>query len=104
LADQVLVRKIDVLRLKGKLEPITVYEPIAQRSQATPSQIELASRYEVALASCRAMRWDVSEETIQQPARTFPDDPPSQVMLKRIAAFREMGLSDWDGVFVAVEK
>jgi hypothetical protein len=25
-------------------------------------------------------------------------------MLKRIAAFREMGLTDWDGVYVAVEK
>jgi adenylate cyclase len=104
LADHVLARKIDVLRLKGKLEPITVYEPIARRSGATPLQVEQALLYEEALASLRAMQWDIAEQQFNNLLAKWPEDPPSKAMLKRIAAFREMGLTDWDGVYVAVEK
>jgi adenylate cyclase len=104
VADHVLVRKIDVLRLRGRLAPVSVYEPLAEHGRATPGQIELVSRYEAASSHCRAMRWDLAEEQFNSLLAKYPDDPPAKVMLKRIAAFRKMRLTEWDGVFVDGEK
>ena len=70
-----------------------------------PASRQLAQSYETALARYRSQDWDGAEAAFRECLEVVPADRPSQVMLDRIAAFRQTPLgADWDGVWVALSK
>lgn len=82
-------REIDAIRVKGKVEPIRVFELIKD-SAAYPS-------FAAGLAAYRAQDWDKAEKQFAK----LPDDPPSKVYLQRIATLRDNPpAQNWDGVWV----
>lgn len=102
--DQFILRKVDVLRVKGKLQPIPVYELIGEGAAdaATKSMIE---RYEAAFRHYTRCEWEPAERILLELLREFPQDGPARELLARITAFgHHPPPADWDGVFVAKEK
>jgi len=82
-------REIDIIRVKGKNEPIRVHELLNDKAQT--------DNYSSALLAYRNQDWDVAEIQFRQ----FAADPAAQVYLKRIAHLRTIQLpSDWNGVWV----
>jgi adenylate cyclase len=102
--DRFVLRQLDVIRVKGKLEPMAVYELIAEGSAdgATRARVQ---RYEEALRLYQSQRWDEAERILLELASESPEDGACRTLLARIAHYRhDPPAADWDGVYVAKEK
>ena len=91
LADRVPLRELDWVAVKGRSEPVAIYEP----GEADPL-------YSEALAHYRARRFAEAEAIWTALA---PDDPPSAVMATRARVFRiDPPPDEWSGVWTLVTK
>jgi adenylate cyclase len=98
-------REIDSLRVIGKLEPVKVFELIGLVDEVSDATRQGLQAYESGLARYRAQDWDAAEAAFHGCLAHAPGDKPSQVMLERIAAFRQTPPeAGWDGVWVAGSK
>jgi adenylate cyclase len=98
------LRKIDLLRVKGKSKPMAVHELM---TEGTPDAkvADLISRYEAALTAFQTRRFDEAYEKLLALAQDFPADGPTATLLARSLQFsRHPPEGDWDGVWVAKEK
>ncbi|MDO9466851.1 MAG: adenylate/guanylate cyclase domain-containing protein, partial [Thiobacillus sp.] len=103
--DDLAFREIDSLRVAGKLETVRVYELLGMVDELSDAGRQRIQAYEAGLARYRAQDWDAAEAAFRECLAIEPQDPPSQVMLARIAAFRQAPPeTGWDGVWVAVSK
>jgi adenylate cyclase len=102
--EQFVLRKVDLLRVKGKTRPMSVYELVAERG-VDPKTSELIARYENALATFQGKRFEEAYETLLALAQEFPADGPTATLLARSLQFsRHPPGEDWDGVWVATDK
>ena len=103
--DTLAFREIDSLRVAGKLETVRVFELLGIAAELSESDRQRVQTYEAGLARYRAQDWDAAEAAFRECLAIEPKDQPSQVMLERIAAFRQkLPGTDWDGVWVALSK
>ena len=94
-----LCREIDLLTVKGKRQPVRIYEVLQERKQATPKLEQIRKIFEGGLAAYRRQKWDLAEKAFTLLKSEFRDEP-SEVFLRRIALFRRSPPGDgWDGVF-----
>ncbi len=105
VGDTLAFREIDSLRVAGKLEPVKVYELLGLAAEQGEIEAQAVKAYEAGLARYRAQDWDAAEAAFRECLAQAPGDRPSQVMLERIAAFRQVPPeAGWDGVWVALSK
>ncbi len=103
--DTLAFREIDSLRVAGKLEPVKVFELIGLADEISDTTRQAVQAYESGLARYRAQDWDAADAAFRECLANAPGDRPSQVMLERIAAFRQTPPeTEWDGVWVAGSK
>ncbi len=100
-----LCRKLDLVRVKGKNKAVAIYEPVCDTAEADDAlRTELAS-YEAALAAYYAQRWDQAVAMFSTLNSQYQERKLYRLYLERIQGLRSAGLSsDWDGVFVHTEK
>ncbi len=104
VADAFVMRKVDLLRVKGKSEPIGIYQLIGQ-APCDPLTAALIERYETALAMYRGRKFDDAERILLDLSRQFPDDGPVASLLSRTRQYLEKPPpAEWDGVYVPHEK
>ena len=104
IKDQFVIRQLDVIRVKGKLKPMAVYELIAE-GKPDPAIARKIDRYQQALQHYQSQHWDDAERLLVEIIAEFPEDGPAKAIRGRIAHYRqEPPPSDWDGVYVAKEK
>lgn len=97
-------RPLDVVRVKGKLEPVKILEPVAEASQLTAPMQELLQRWESALDTYHQQQWDSAEQLLHSLIR-HDDRPLYHLYLERIAHFRQSPPpADWDGVYTYTTK
>jgi adenylate cyclase len=102
--DHFVLRKIDVLRVKGKRKPMAVYELIAEKGADTQFE-PLIHGYESAFALYQAQQWDQAQKVLLELNGRFADDKACQALLERIEHLRvEPPPADWDGVYTAKSK
>ncbi|MBI1285094.1 MAG: HAMP domain-containing protein [Thiobacillus sp.] len=103
--DALAFREIDSLQVSGKQEPVRIFELLGYSSALSDAVRQLAQTYETALARYRSQEWDAAEAAFRGCLLRVPEDRPSEVMLDRIAGFRQTPPgADWDGVWVAPGK
>jgi adenylate cyclase len=96
----VVFREIDRLKVKGKEEAITIYEPLGLQGEDG----ELRP-WQAALRAYRARAWDEAEVKLLDLQRMAPACGLYAMYLKRIELLRrEPPPPDWDGVSVLDEK
>lgn len=103
-------RELDSIRVKGKLQPVTIYQLMGRqtdlaadgRTEEVRSQVEHFAR---ARALYRDRKWDAAQRAFQEFLDRWPDDGPSRVYWKRCQEylFDEPSIN-WDGVFVMTHK
>jgi len=99
----VVFREIDRVRVKGKDEAITVYEPVGERPQEGLRE-ELQS-WQEALRAYRAREWDAAEASLLSLQRANPGRGLYAAYLTKIQDLRRRALPpDWDGVTAFDEK
>ncbi len=87
--DAVLTRELDLIRVKGKLQPVRVYELLGNAPEG--------SLFAEALAAYRRQDWDHADALFRQ----LSDDPAAHAYLQRVAHLRTASLAtDWDGVWM----
>ncbi len=88
----VITRELDLLRVRGRAQPVRVYELLGLADAPVPPH---AAQYANGLALYRERRFDEALAVFEQ----SPDDAPSRVMAERCRAFRvQPPPMDWSGV------
>jgi adenylate cyclase len=98
-APEFAYRELDRVRVKGKLEPVPIYEPIARLSDLTDEMRVVIAQWHTALSLVRTQFWDDAEQIIKSLYSAHPDDGLYLLYLERIAIYRAQPPgNDWDGV------
>jgi adenylate cyclase len=103
-------RELDLIRVKGKLQPVTIYELLGSVSelneQGTLAEVqEHAQRFYEARQLYRQRRWAAAQSCFQAILDRWNNDGPSVLYLKRCQDYlSEEPQADWDGVFTMTHK
>lgn len=105
-APEYLYRCVDRLVVKGKHEPITVYEPVCLASEASASRRERVERYNEAVGWYFARQWEPAEAALRELAAQDPGRRLYRLFLERIAALRDDPAlaAQWTGVYEHTSK
>lgn len=97
-------RELDRIRVKGKLQPVKIYE-LLDFADGAPTCEDLLARFADALGAYRAQRWHEAIEKFEQLLVAYPEDGPSREFLRRCHEYMEHPpAADWDGVYVMETK
>jgi adenylate cyclase len=98
-------RELDLVIVKGKNEPVAIFEPVGHKNDLEKSVRSELTRYKQALTGFRSQNWDKAEIDFFNLNRSDPDRRLYQVYLDRIVHYRdEPPGSDWDGAFTHTSK
>ncbi len=99
IKDVFLCREIDLMTVKGKKQPVRIYEFIQEKSAAAASLLPLKEKFEAGLAAYRKQSWASAKKIFTELVKTHKDQT-SSVFLERIELFQvKPPPKDWDGVF-----
>jgi adenylate cyclase len=100
-----IFRELDLVRVKGKHEPVAIFEPVGHKNDLDKTVTSELSRYKQALREFRAQKWDKAEIDFFNLSRSSPDRKLYQEYLDRIIHYRaEPPGDDWDCVFTQTSK
>jgi adenylate cyclase len=100
-----IYRELDRVRVKGKLEPISIYEPVGLKGEVVDQVLDEIDRFHRALDKYREQRWDDAEQALIKLSNADPQRKVYHVYLERIAALRSKPPGkNWDGVFTFTTK
>jgi adenylate cyclase len=98
-APEFVYRELDLVRVKGKNEPVTIFEPLGTAADLSPPVLEELRGWEAALARLRAQDWDAAQQGMAALAATHPERGLYRLYLERIAHYRlHPPGAGWDGV------
>jgi len=104
VADHFVCRELDRIRVKGKHQPVVVYE-LMDVEAARPQYQALITRFEGAMKAYHAQNWRDAAGRFGELLASYPDDGPTQIFLQRALEFLETAPEpDWDGVYVMKSK
>jgi adenylate cyclase len=99
--EEIVVREIDTIVVKGKSETTRIYELIGLRGEVSPERSNLCEHAAAALTAYRAQDWETSERHLRECLAIDSADQPAQLFLERIAGFRRVAPpEDWNGAWV----
>ena len=102
--DDIVVREIDLVQVKGKNEPVAIFEPLGTTSQVSAERISMAQDFGEALMAYRQQDWDKAEEMLSD-LKDLKAELLYNIYLDRIARFRiDAPTNDWTGVFQHLTK
>ncbi|MCX7944198.1 MAG: adenylate/guanylate cyclase domain-containing protein [Deltaproteobacteria bacterium] len=105
LDNKFIVRELDFIRVKGKKEPVRIYELIGEKSVLLGDIPLWIKVFEEGLALYRAQKFEDAKIKFEDVIKIRGQDNPSEVFLERIEIFKsDPPPPDWDGVFVMKTK
>jgi adenylate cyclase len=97
--EQFLCREIDLLTVKGKRQPVRIYEVLQELKVAGEKLREIKKYFEGGLSLYRKQLWAEAQKAFRFLVQRYQDEA-SEVFLRRIELFRKSPPpEDWDGVF-----
>jgi adenylate cyclase len=101
----VVFREIDRIKVKGREEPLTVYEPLALEAGVDERLREELRVWNQTLRDYRAQQWDRADVSLLNLQRQYPGRELYGLYAQRVAGFRRAPPpAGWDGVTVFDEK
>lgn len=93
-------RELDMVRVKGKDKPVTIYEPICEETALSKETKDTLKLYREALRVYRSQNWDLAEMQFVNLQQREPQRYVYEMYIKRIHYFRQNPPEkNWDGVF-----
>jgi adenylate cyclase len=103
-----IFRELDLIRVKGKLQPVTLYELLGSRGTREGDAPDLEDHLElfaVGRACYQKRRWQDAQIVFEQVLERWPDDGPARMYVNRCREYHVAGPEqDWDGVYVMTHK
>lgn len=101
-ADAFAWRELDAIRVQGRVQPVKIYEPLAESGHLTPDQERTKSIYADGLARWRARDFQGATTCFAQLAG---DDPPARLFRARAETLaRHPPGTDWEAVLTLEAK
>ena len=98
-------REVDRIKVKGKDEPVTIYEPLGVAAQLERRLHEELKAWSHVLRDYRAQRWDEADVSLLNLQRSNPGSGLYRAYAEFVAEKRRNPPpADWDGVTVFAEK
>jgi adenylate cyclase len=105
-----LFRELDIIRVKGKLQGVTIYElsGLLEDLRTNGSLADVQNRHEL-FAAARALysarKWSEAQSAFQAILNRWPDEGPSRMYWKRCQEYLfDEPPANWDGVFTMTHK
>ena len=103
--ETIVTREVDFISVKGKTEPVRVYELLGMAGEVELERLTLRDRYEEALVHYRARRFHAARCALKGALELVSEDGPARVLLARVEHWeRNPPAEDWDGVWRLREK
>ena len=103
-----IFRELDLIRVKGKLQPIRLYELVASRGTPegdAPDMEERLELFTLGRACYRERRWQDAQIIFEKISERWPEDGPARMYLNRCKEYFVAGPdANWDGVYVMTHK
>ncbi|MCX7961085.1 MAG: adenylate/guanylate cyclase domain-containing protein [Burkholderiales bacterium] len=104
-APGILFREVDRVRVKGKDEALTIYEPLGEVSEVAANTVAECDAWHAALAAYRARAWDDAERALARLIAANPSCTLYRLYVERVGALRASPPpADWDAVTSFEEK
>lgn len=105
LVPEYVLRHVDRLQVKGKTEPVKVYEPLCRKEKATPELLANLDLWHKALDCYFTQQWDEAEKGLKELIAREPECKLYKIYLERVEHMREQPPGEgWDGAYIAKEK
>jgi adenylate cyclase len=100
------LREVDSVVVKGKSEPVRIYEVLDFHSEQTfPGMGGVLDQFRRGLELYRAGYWDAAGTSFQDILRQFPGDRAAQLYVRRCEHLKlHPPVGEWDGVWVMDHK
>lgn len=104
-APGIVFRELDRVIVKGKEQPVVIYEPLGKAPAIDEPVRTALARFHSVLDHYRNRRWDDAERLLRDLVLTDPQRRLYAIYLDRIARFRQHPPpDDWDGTFMHTSK
>ncbi len=98
-------RELDRVRVKGKDEPVAIYEPLGPANEIDRALQDELKLYRQALKYYRGQQWDMAELQFLNLEKSSASPVLYRMYVDRVAHFRtHPPAPDWDGVFTHTSK
>jgi adenylate cyclase len=107
VASELVMHEVDLIRVKGKIEPVSVFRPLGRAGEVDQAGAAFKAAFESALALFRNRQFTEAEAAWNDAVKRFPEEitGPARVMAKRAADFAsDPPDADWDGVWTKQTK
>jgi len=106
VGDSFRMREVDQVRVKGREQPVRIYELLGNSGDSLPKEMEESLNYFTAgLKAYRQQAWQEALALFKRSLAILPEDGPSRLMAERCQIYQEAPPpTDWDGVFTMTTK
>ena len=99
------IRDIDDVVVKGKTQPVCVFEVLDYHNDETfPNLMEVVNYFKEGRKHYRAGAWDKSVKSFKECLRLNPLDKLSETYIERCKQLKKSKPKNWDGVWVMTTK
>lgn len=98
--DEFETRELDWIRVKGKSQPVAIYELVAEAGGLDPVRQHLVMAFAEGLRLYRAQQWAAARAAFVEAQLIDSQDGPSAVFASRCAYYETHPPDTWDGVYV----
>ncbi len=103
--EKILLRRLDKVAVKGKKEPVEIYECLERMEHATNAQHRLVADFEHALELYFQRSFEEAADQCDFILKQFPNDGPTKVLQERAKHFEhEPPPEGWIGTWVFTKK
>lgn len=103
--EQIIARQLDRIVVKGKTEPVTVYELVGRQGEVSIQQMEGIQLFEEGLQFYWKQEWSQALASFENAIRRLPGDTASQVFIERTKQFQvDPPPPGWQGEYVRTKK
>lgn len=105
LGSDFITRELDSVAVKGKKEPVKIYEVLGEEGKVSSDRSSFAKKYEAALADYYGRRFDEAAKACEELLVLKSDDLTTQHLLERCHIYKETPPpADWNGAWVMTKK
>ena len=99
------IRDVDNIIVKGKTEPVGVYEVLDYHTdESFPNLMESVNHFKEARKNYRAGSWDKAIKSFKECLKLNANDALSQTYIDRIEGLKKNPPKNWDGVLTMTSK
>ena len=102
--DEFLTRELGRFLLKGKRQPLTLYELVARQDHDEAKMPDQFAIYHTALQAFQCRNWEAAQRGFRQNILVYGDDGPSHYYLQLIQTYAKDLPDQWDGVVELLQK